>query len=405
MRRRVLGLSLALSVSLLATAAFAAPAPAASAVSAPGAIDPALLAGLKARSIGPAAMSGRVAALAGVDRDPETLYVGVAAGGVWKTVNGGLSWRPLFDDQAVASIGAIAIFQANPDIVWVGTGEGTIRNSVSVGNGVYRSLDAGTTWKHLGLPASEHIPHIVLHPTDPDVAYVAALGKAWGENAERGVFRTTDGGKTWKKVLYVDERTGAADLVIDPKNPNHLLAAMWEFRRWPWSFRSGGAGSGLDVTDDGGESWKKRSDDAGLPKGNLGRIGLAISRSNPEIVYATVENEKKNVVLRSADGGRTWKAGSTEPDVTERPFYYSRIEVDPVWPNRIYSLTSRLRVSNDSGKTFERLGRSNDIHGDFHAIWVAPGRPDFLLVGQDGGVGISHDRGETWMFAANLPFG
>ncbi|MBV8199645.1 MAG: hypothetical protein JOZ15_03380 [Acidobacteria bacterium] len=211
----------------------------------PVAFDPDLLAGLRARSIGPAVMSGRVTAIEGVAADPHTLYAGAASGGVWKSVNGGLTWEPIFDDQPVASIGAIAVFQKSPDVVWVGTGEGNVRNSASVGNGVYRSLDGGKTWTHLGLDATERIARIVLHPTDPDVAWVAALGREWGENAERGVFRTEDGGKTWKKVLFVDDKTGAADLVIDPANPHKLLAAMWQYRRWPWRLESGGPGSGL----------------------------------------------------------------------------------------------------------------------------------------------------------------
>ncbi len=300
--------------------------------------DPDLLAGLKARTIGPAAMSGRVTDIQGVESNPDVLYVGAAAGGVWKSVNGGLTWKPVFDDQPVASVGAIAIFQANPDVVWVGTGEANMRNSVSVGNGVYRSLDGGRTWKHLGLDATEHIRRIVLDPRNPDVAYVAAMGRLWGENPERGIFKTTDGGKSWRKVLYVDEKTGGCDLAMDPGNPNKLYAGLWQVRRYPWALQSGGPGSGLYVTYDGGESWKRYTAEDGLPKGDLGRIGLAVSRSNPEVVYAIVEAER-NSVLRSEDGGRTWKKATDDPEVTERPFYYHEIRVDPVWPNRLYDLT------------------------------------------------------------------
>jgi photosystem II stability/assembly factor-like uncharacterized protein len=372
--------------------------------SARAAIDPGLLAGMSARSIGPAGMSGRVPAVVAVESNPNIVYAGGAAGGVWKSTNGGLTWTPVFDDQPVASIGAIAIAPSNPDVVWVGTGEGNPRNSVSVGNGVYRSLDGGRTWTHLGLENTEHISRIVLHPTNPDVAWVAALGKLWGENPERGVFKTTDGGKSWKKVLFVDERTGAADLIQDPRNPNRLFAALWEHRRWPWTFRSGGPGSGLWTSWDGGESWKRLTEDDGLPKGDLGRIGLAISRSNPEIVYALVEAEQ-SALVRSEDGGRSWKTVNDDPRTAERPFYYADIEVDPAWPNRLYSLTSRLQVSNDSGKTWETLGRSRDIHGDYHAIWIDPQWPEHILVGNDGGVGISHDRGATWDFVDDLPIG
>lgn len=365
-------------------------------------VDPDLLAGLKARSIGPASMSGRVAAIDAVESNPDIIYVGAATGGVWKTVNGGLTWEPLFDDQAVSAVGAVAVFQPNPDIVWVGTGEGNPRNSVSFGQGIYRSLDGGRTWKHLGLAETERIHRVVLHPTDPDVAYAAAQGRLWGENPERGVFKTTDGGRTWKKVLYVDPRTGVGDLVMDPRNPNKLFAAMWDHRREPWTFRSGGPGSGLYVTQDGGESWKRLTEDDGLPRGPLGRIGLAISRSSPETVYALVE-ANRSALVRSDDGGRTWKTASSNQRVADRPFYYADLRVDPVWPNRVYSLATRLTVSDDGGKTFSRLGRSNEIHGDYHALWINPANPEHLITGNDGGLGISRDRGATWYFPPNLP--
>jgi len=365
-------------------------------------IDPDLLAGMSARSIGPAAMSGRVADVAAVESNPDIVYIGSASGGVWKSTNGGLTWNPIFDDQPVASIGAVAVFQANPDVVWAGSGEGNPRNSVSIGNGIYRSLDAGRTWKHLGLEKTERIHRVILHPTDPDVAYVAALGKLWGENPERGVYKTTDGGRTWKRVLYVDERTGAADLVMDPSNPNKLFAALWDHRRRPWTFRSGGPGSGLFVTDDGGETWKRLTEDDGLPKGDLGRTGIAISRSNPNVVYALVEAQK-SALLRSDDGGRTWKTVNEDQRTANRPFYYADIRVDPVWPNRIYNLTARLSVSNDGGKTFNVLPGSRAIHGDYHALWINPNDPEHLIAGEDGGLGISHDHGETFQFVANLP--
>jgi photosystem II stability/assembly factor-like uncharacterized protein/ribonuclease HI len=365
-------------------------------------IDPDLLAGISARSIGPAAMSGRVADVDVVESNTDIVYVGTASGGVWKSTNGGLSWTPIFDDQPVASIGAVAVFQPNPDVVWVGSGEGNPRNSVSVGNGIYRSLDGGRTWKHLGLEKTERIHRVILHPSNPDVAYVAALGKLWGENPERGVFKTTDGGKTWKRVLYVDERTGAAELVMDPANPNKLFAAMWDHRRQPWTFRSGGPGSGLYVTHDGGESWKRLTEDDGLPKGELGRMGLAISRSNPSIVYALVEAQK-SALLRSEDGGRTWKAVNEDQRTASRPFYYADIRVDPVWPNRVYNLAARLSASNDGGKTFNNLPGARTIHGDYHELWIDPNDPEHLIAGEDGGLGISHDRGETFRFVANLP--
>lgn len=317
-----------------------------------GGIDPTLLAGLRARNIGPAAMSGRIAAIDAVADDPDTIYVGAATGGVWKSVDGGLTWNPIFDDERVHSVGALAVYQANPDIVWVGTGEGNPRNSVSVGYGVYRSIDGGDTWKHLGLESTERIRKVILHPADPDVAWVAALGQAWGENPERGIFRTRDGGETWEKVLYVDERTGGANLTMDPSNPNKLFAAMWQYRRWPWFFDSGGPGSGLYVSHDGGDSWKRYALDDGMPEGELGRMAVAVSASNPEIVYALVEAER-SALLRSENGGRSWQAVNTDPGIANRPFYYTEIAVDPEWPNRVYNIAGSVTVSNDSGKTFE----------------------------------------------------
>ncbi len=365
-------------------------------------IDPDLLAGLKARCIGPAGMSGRIADIQAVEADPDVVWAGAATGGVWKSTNGGVTWKPLFDDQKVAAIGAIAIFQPNPAIVWVGTGESNVRNSASVGNGVYRTLDGGKTWAHVGLDGSERIARIVTHPTDPDVVWVAALGREWGENAERGVFKTADGGATWKKVLYVDERTGAADLAIDPSNPNKLFAAMWQFRRWPFFFRSGGPGSGLHVTHDGGTTWTRLQPEDGLPKGVLGRIGVAFCRSHPEVVYALVEAEK-SALLRSADGGRTFTTVNEEPNISPRPFYFADLRVDPEWPNRVYRLDYGVRVSDDGGKTFRALEGARSLHGDFHAMWIDPADGRRMYTGDDGGIGESRDRGATMRFVTNLP--
>jgi photosystem II stability/assembly factor-like uncharacterized protein len=371
-----------------------------------GGIDPDLLAGMKARAIGPAGMSGRIASIAAVEADPATVYAGAATGGVWKSANGGLTWTPVFDDQPVAAVGAVAVFQPNPDIVWVGTGEGNPRNSASVGNGVYKSVDGGRTWRHLGLDGTERIHRIVLHPTDPDVAYAAAMGREWGENPERGVYKTVDGGKTWTRVLFVDERTGAADLVMDPVHPDKLFAAMWQFRRWPYYFRSGGPGSGLFVTHDGGASWRRLQPEDGFPKGELGRIGVAVCRSRPEVVYALVEADK-SALVRSDDGGRSWRTVNAEPNVAPRPFYYADIAVDPAWPQRVYSLDYTVRVSDDGGKSFETLpgARFENIHGDYHALWINPRDPEHLYVGNDGGVAESRDRGRTMRFVGNLPLG
>jgi photosystem II stability/assembly factor-like uncharacterized protein len=367
-------------------------------------IDPELLAGMKARSIGPATMSGRVAAIEAVESDSDTVYVGAATGGVWKSTDGAYTFTPLFDEQPVAAIGAIAVFQPSPEIVWVGTGEANVRNSVSVGNGVYKSIDGGKTWQHLGLDKTERISRIVLHPRDPNIAWVAALGQAWGQNADRGVFKTVDGGKSWTKVLYVDERTGAADLVIDPANPNKLFAAMWEYRRWPWFFNSGGPSSGLHLTYDGGATWKRFTEEDGMPKGALGRIGLGIARSNPNIVYALVEADK-SALLRSDDGGKKWTAVNTETNVASRPFYYADLRVDPKDPNRVYNVASLISVSTDGGKSFRVLVPYAKIHPDYHALWIDPNDPARMYSGNDGGVAESRDTGASWRYVTTLPLG
>jgi len=364
-------------------------------------IDGKLFPGLKARSIGPAGMSGRIAAIESVAAQPNVIYVGAATGGVWKSINGGVSWEPIFDEQDTASIGAIAVCPAEPSIVWVGTGEGNPRNSAGVGRGVYKSLDGGRTWKKMGLEKTEHIARIVLHPRDPDIAYAAATGPTWSEGGERGVFRTTDGGRTWKQVLHVDPRTGAADLAMAPDNPHRLLAAMWEHRRWPWFFKSGGPGSGLYASSDGGDTWKKLTAKEGLPEGELGRCGVAFAPSRPNVAYALVE-ARRNVLLRSDDGGATWRTVNSQANVSGRPFYYADLRVNPRHENIVYSLQTWLRVSEDGGRTFRSLARWGQSHSDYHAMWLDPDG-ERLLVGNDGGVVISHDRGRTWRFVPNLP--
>ncbi|GBD32602.1 Ycf48-like protein [bacterium HR33] len=364
-------------------------------------IDPARLAGLKARSIGPSGMSGRISAIDAVERDPNIIYVGSATGGLWKSTSGGVTWEPLTDSLPAYSIGAVAIFQAAPDIVWIGTGERNRRNTAGVGTGVYKSMDGGKTWRHLGLDSTGAIDAIILHPTDPDIAYVGALGNTWTESPHRGVYRTTDGGKTWQKILYVNETTGAGDLVMDPSNPNHLLAATWDHRRWPWFFRSGGPGSGLYVTYDGGDTWKKLGPEDGLPEGELGRIGLDFARSNPKVVYAIVE-ATRSVLLRSEDGGNTWKVVNRERGIAERPFYYAQVRVDPTNENRVYNVHGTIDLSEDGGKTFRVLLPFERVHVDHHALWISPDGK-ILYDGNDGGVYISRDRGASWRFVENLP--
>ena len=365
-------------------------------------IDPELLSGMKARTVGPATMSGRIADIEALVSNPDIVYVGTATGGVWKSVNGGLTFEPIFDDQPVHAIGNVAVFQASPDIVWVGTGEGNPRNSVSgTGYGMFKSMDAGRTWEHLGLENTERIHRIALHPSDPNVAYAGAMGSMWKPNPERGVYKTEDGGATWSKILYINENTGVGDMVMDPTNPNKLIVAMWDYQRWPWFFRSGGPGSGLYMTVDGGRNWKKLTPEDGLPEGELGRMGIAIAPSDPNIVYALVE-AKENALYKSVDGGFTWTKTSTDDEIGNRPFYYYDLRVDPQDPNRVYSLYSRVSLSTDGGKNFDVLVRSG-VHSDHHAMWIDPNNPDLIYEGNDGGVYISRDRGASWKFVRNLP--
>lgn len=371
-------------------------------------LDMELLKNMKPRNIGPAGMSGRVTAIDVVTDQPDVMFVGAASGGVWKSTSGGIDWEPIFNDQTTASIGAIAIQQSNPSVVWVGTGEGNPRNSLNGGDGIYRTLDGGKTWKKMGLEKTRHIHRIIIHPDNPDIVFVSAIGSPWGEHEERGVYKTTDGGKTWNRILFTNIRTGAAELVMDPSNPNKLIAAMWEHKRDPWFFKSGGPGSGLYVTHDGGETWEKRTDEDGLPKGELGRIGLAIAPSRPNVVYALIES-KKNALYRSDDGGFKWRKINDNSDIGNRPFYYHEIYVDPINENRVYSIFTYVNVSVDGGKSFSQLmgayGVDNGVHPDHHAWYIHPTNPDFMMDGNDGGLNITRDRGETWRFVENLPVG
>ncbi len=367
---------------------------------------------IKPRSIGPAGMSGRVTAIDVVNNNRDIIYVGTASGGLWKSESGGVDWSPIFDKEAVASIGAVAVQQSNPDVIWAGTGEGNPRNSLTGGYGLYKSLDAGKTWQLVGLEKTRNIHKIIIDKDNPNTVYVGAIGSPWGEHPERGVFKTTDGGKTWVKSLFVNSKTGCADLVVDPSNPNKLIAAMWEHRRKPWTFNSGGDGSGMYITYDGGNNWKKLTDENGMPKGNLGRIGLAIAPSNPKFVYALIE-AKKNAFYRSEDGGENWKmvndksSGRGSGGIGNRPFYYSDVFVDPINENRVYSVFTYVNVSEDGGKSFKQLmpayGTSEGVHPDHHAWWIHPEDPNFMIDGNDGGLNITRDRGKTWRFVENLP--
>jgi photosystem II stability/assembly factor-like uncharacterized protein len=371
-------------------------------------IEPKWMQGIAPRNIGPGGMSGRVTAIDVVNENRDILYIGTASGGVWKSSSGGVSWTPLFENQKTASIGAIAIQQSNPDVVWVGTGEGNPRNSLNGGYGVYRSLDAGKTWNLMGLEKTRHIHRIIVHPSDPDVVYVAAIGSPWGEHPERGIFKTSDGGQNWTKILYSNSSSGAADLIIDPSNPNKLIAALWEHKRDPWFFKSGGKGSGLYITIDGGKNWTKKTDIDGLPEGELGRIGLAISHNKPNIIFALIE-AKKNALYKSIDGGDKWIKVNDKSGIGNRPFYYSDLFVDPQNENRIYTVFTYVNVSEDGGKSFQELmpayNANNGVHPDHHAWWIHPEDGSFMIDGNDGGLNITHDGGNSWRFVGNIPVG
>lgn len=358
---------------------------------------------LKARSIGPAGMSGRVTSIDVERKDPDHIIIGTASGGVWESDNGGVKWNAIFDEQEILNIGAVAIQQSNPDVIWVGTGEGNPRNSQSSGAGIYKSIDGGLTWKLMGLENTKTIHRIIIHPNDPNTVYVAAMGSAWGPNKERGLYKTINGGENWEKILYVNDTTGCADLVIDPENPNKLIAGMWQYLRKPWFFESGGNGSGLYLSYDGGKSWKKKNESHGLPEGEIGRIGLAIAPSKPEVVYALIE-AKITGLYRSNDGGEHWKLVSTE-NIGNRPFYYADIYVDTKNENRLYNLYSLVSQSEDGGKSFRVILPYSGVHPDHQAFYIHPDDPSYMINGNDGGLNISRDGGKTWRFVENLPLG
>lgn len=368
-------------------------------------VDLDLFKNLKPRAIGPAGMSGRVTTVDAVNTNPDIIYIGAASGGVWKTENGGTTWESLFDKEATLNIGSIAIQQSNPSVVWVGTGEGNPRNSISLGAGIYKSLDAGKTWKLMGLEKTICIHRVIIDPVNPNIVYAGAIGNPYTPHPERGVFKTTDGGETWSKVLYTNDTSGTADLVMDPSNPNKLIAAMWQHHRTPWSFESGGKGSGLYMTMDAGKTWKKLGKEDGIPDGDLGRIGLAFSASQPSRIYALIE-AKKNGLYRSDDGGFKWALVNSDPAyVTTRSFYFQDIRVDPKNENRLYSLYQPIAMSEDGGNSFKVIAPTQKIHADHQAMWISPNDPSFIVEGGDGGLSISRDRGKTWRFIENLPFG
>jgi len=356
-----------------------------------------LLKGMQYRLVGPF-RGGRVLAVAGVPGDPQTYYFGAASGGVWKSVDAGAHWTPLFDKQDTASIGSIAVAPSDSNIVYVGSGEGCLRGNISYGDGVYRSNDGGRTWTNLGLRDTRHIPKVLIDPHTPDTVLVAALGHAFAPNAERGVFRTTDGGRHWAKVLYVDDRTGATDLAYAPSNPSIVFAAMYQVQRQPWDFVSGGPGSGLYRSNDGGATWKKLTGN-GLPEGVLGKIGVSVSGADPDRVYALIEAEKGGL-FRSDDGGDNWQRVNDDERYRQRAWYFSHIFADPKNADTVYVLNTGMFRSTDGGKTFTLLPAP---HGDHHGLWIDPVNPARMINGDDGGATISIDSGKNWTPQLNQP--
>lgn len=363
--------------------------------------DSAVAAALPMRTIGPAVFGGRISEVAVAPSLPggppagTIVYLAAPTGGIWKSTNGGASWFPVFDDQEIQSMGMVAVAPSAPNVVWAGTGEPNNMRSSSWGNGVYRSTDGGATWRHMGLRTSQHIGRIIIHPRDPDRVFVASVGPLWASGGERGLFRTTDGGESWESVIPVDEHTGVTDVVFDPSDPDILYAATLQRQRKPWSYIGGGPGSGIWKSTDGGDSWTRLRD--GLPRGDMGRIGLDVSRTHPRTVYAVTEGTDAGV-YRSDDAGRTWRRTS---DIQSIPWFFGQIRVDPTDPEIVYHLGVNLQRSTDGGRTWSNVGRG--VHADQHALWINPDNPHHMILGNDGGLYISRDRAETWDWSPDLP--
>ncbi len=353
------------------------------------------------REVGPAISGGRIAGVAGTPQDDKLYYVGTAGGGVWKSDNGGETWSPVFDGQNVSSVGAVAIDPKNENVVYAGTGESNPRNDVSYGDGLYKTTDGGKHWKNVGLSKTRHISRIAIDPNDPNHVVVGAQGDVFADSTDRGVYVTFDGGSTWAKTLYVGPKSGASDIAMDPQHPNVVYAGIWQFQRQPWTFTSGGAEDGLYKSTDGGRHFTKLTGH-GLPEGNTGRIGLAVAPSNPSRVYALIE-AKGGILWRTDDAGATWKMMSDNTLVDQRPFYFTHINVDPKNPDHVYAVSEMLAESKDGGKKFKEI--ADNVHVDYHAMWIAPNDPTRMIVGEDGGYAITRDGGKNWAFSRNLAIG
>ena len=371
-------------------------------------IDFSVLSNLNIRNVGPANMSGRITAIDVVTANPKIMYIGAASGGVWKSENGGSAWKPVFDQQPTQNIGALTIQQSNPNVIWVGTGEGNPRNSMNLGLGVFKSVDGGETWQQMGLENTKTIHRIIIDPVDANIIYVGAMGDPFTANEYRGLYKTIDGGLHWEKILFSNNQSGIGDLVMDPTNNKKLFAALYEHKRTPYYFTSGGQGSGLYVSNDGGKNWKKQGEKEGLPSGDLGRIGFAIAPSEPNRIYAKIE-AKKNAIYRSDNGGETWKMINDNPKfANNRPFYFQDLAVDTEDPDRVYNIYQPLSVSYDGAVTFDTIpmipaDETKGIHADFHAFWVNPNDAKHFIIGGDGGLGISYDHGKSWNFPETIP--
>ena len=357
------------------------------------------------RSVGPTNQAGRVSVVTGVPGNRDVYYVAGANGGIIKTTNGGTTFKPIFDRQPVGSIGAIAVAPSDPTVIYVGTGEGNPRNNASFGDGVYKSVDAGEHWTHVGLARTDKIARIDIDSRDPNLVYVCALGREWGPSEDRGVFKTTDGGRSWTKVLYVDASTACSDISIDPANSNIVYAGMYTYRRWAWHLESGGGNTAVWKSTDGGTHWERLSGkdrNRGLPTTDMDRIGVAVAPSDPNVVYVISETKTEGELWRSDDGGDRWRVVNRDPNINFRPFYYADIRVDPQNPNRLFSLSGALYLSEDGGANFHTVGR--DVHGDHQAMWIDPVNPRYVLSGSDGGWQVSYDGGRNFEVVNTFPF-